>query len=71
MRYEDKGTIRRGDIVQVDFNNSEVTLSNSAEVIHMPQATGDCWIFKGLDTGFLYHVSEGCTISYKLKEQSQ
>ena len=57
--------IEIGDRVQVDFNGAQITLCRDAEVIYKPQATGDCWIFKAHDTGFTYHVSEGCTISRK------
>lgn len=58
--------IKKGDKVQVDFNGAQITLTRDAEVIYVPCATGDSWIFKGNDTGFLYYVSEGCTVSKKL-----
>jgi len=57
--------IKEGDIVQVDFNNGQITLTRDAVVIHKPNATGDGWVFEGRDTGFTYHVTEGCTISRK------
>lgn len=55
--------IKIGDRVQVEFNGSKTTLCINAEVIYMPLSPGDSWIFKGHDTGFTYHVSEGCTVS--------
>ena len=55
--------IEIGDTVQVNFNNAQVTLSESAEVIHMPTATGDAWIFKNLYTDEIYYVTEGCTVT--------
>ena len=57
--------IEIGDTVQVDFNGAQITLCRDAEVIYKPQAIGDSWIFKARDTGFTYHVSEGCTVSRK------
>jgi len=59
--------IEIGDKVQVDFNGAQITLCRDAEVIHKPQASGDSWILKARDTGFTYHISEGCTISRKDK----
>lgn len=55
--------IQEGDIVTVNFNNSQYTLCKNAEVRHIPCATGDSWIFIDCDTGCTYYVSEGCTIS--------
>ena len=58
-----------GDIVKVDFNNAKLTLCGNAEVLHIPNATGDSWVFQeNLDVGQpdileLYYVSEGCTIT--------
>ena len=60
--------IEIGDTVQVDFNGAELTLCLNAEVIYKPVASGDSWIFKAKDTGYTYHVSEGCTVSRKDKE---
>lgn len=60
-----KDTIQEGDFVQVDFNNAQTTLCRDAVVIHKPVATGDSWVFEARDTGYTYHVSEGCTISRK------
>lgn len=54
-----------GDIVSVNINNAQMTLSHKAKVIYAPCATGDSWIFKDLDTGDLHYVSEGCTITKK------
>ena len=58
--------IEEGDMVSVHFNNSRITLSYEAELIHMPIATGDSWIFKDEKTGFVHYVSEGCTVSKKI-----
>ena len=60
-----KGTIQEGDIVQVDMHQSEYTLCRNAIVIYKPVATGDSWVFEARDTGYTYHVSEGCTVSRK------
>ena len=57
--------IEEGDIVQVDFNGAQITLCRTAEVIHKPNIIGVAWVFKAVDTGFTYHVTEGCTISRK------
>lgn len=59
-------TIKEGDIVSVDFHNSQLTLCCKATVLSMPCATGDSWIFKDEDSGRIYYVSEGCTVSKKL-----
>lgn len=58
-----KNKIEVGDIVCVSFNNSQATLTSRAEVMYIPCATGDSWIFKDTNTGQIYYVSEGCTIS--------
>lgn len=55
--------IEVGDIVSVDFNGSQFTLCSKARVEHMPQATGDSWVFTNLHSGAVHHVSEGCTIT--------
>lgn len=55
--------IKIGDIVWVEFNNAQITLTKSAEVIHMPADIGDSWVFRAFDTGYIHYVSEGCTIS--------
>ena len=57
---EDK--IEIGDMVRVDIHNAKLTLTSSATVKYVPQATGDSWIFKDNETNKLIHVSEGCTI---------
>ena len=54
--------INVGDIVSVNFNSSQYTLCKEAEVIRVPVATGDSWVFK-TDTGTIHYVSEGCTIT--------
>lgn len=52
-----------GDLVRVDFNGAQITLSHEAEVISKPVATGDSWVFRDLRTGKVHYVSEGCTIT--------
>lgn len=59
--------IELGDLVHVEFNNAQITLSNEAKVMYVPLAVGDSWIFKDLNTGFLHYVSEGCTISKRIQ----
>ena len=60
--------IEVGDIVRVDFNGAQLTLCFEAEVISMPCATGDSWVFKDERTGFEHYVSEGCTVSKRTKD---
>jgi hypothetical protein len=55
--------IEIGDIVTVNFHGAQITLCHRAEVIYIPCATGDSWIFLDRETGVLHHVSEGCTVS--------
>ena len=55
--------IEIGNIVRVDFNNAQFTLSSKAIVEYKPCATGDSWIFKDVDTDNIYYVSEGCTLT--------
>lgn len=57
-----KNHIKTGDIVSVNFNNAKITLCSKAEVIYIPQTTGDSWIFKNLETNEIYYISEGCTV---------
>lgn len=59
-------TIQIGDVVQVDFNGAQITLTREAEVLHMPGSPGDSWVFKARDTGMIYHVSEGCTVGRQI-----
>ncbi len=58
-----KGQIEVGDFVMVSFNNCQITLCHNAEVLHIPSATGDSWIFKEVHNDKIYYVSEGCTIT--------
>jgi len=59
--------IKVGDIVSVSFHNQRFTLLRDAEVLHIPNATGDSWQFREIafDSGYIYYISEGCTISKK------
>ena len=59
--------INEGDTVRVDFNGSQITLSFKAIVLYKPCDIGDSWVFRDEETGFVHHVSEGCTISKKLQ----
>jgi hypothetical protein len=59
--------IEEGDLVAVDFNNVSLTLSLKAEVLHIPVATGDSWIFSDIATDKIHYVSEGCTITLIIK----
>ena len=52
-----------GDIVHVDCNNGQTTISHRAVVKHKACATGDSWQFKCLDTGDVIYCSEGITIT--------
>lgn len=55
--------IKEGDIVCVNFHGICFTLCPKAIVYHVPQATGDSWIFKDTETNQVHYVSEGCTVS--------
>ena len=55
--------IKIGDFVKVDFNAARFTLGFNLEVISMPQASGDSWIFKDNLTNEVHYISEGCTIT--------
>ena len=55
--------INKGDIVCVNFNNSQYTLCIRAEVLYTPCATGDSWRFRDLESDTIHYVSEGCTIT--------
>lgn len=59
--------IEVGDLVSVNFNGAQMTLTTDAEVLYTPQATGDSWVFKDRNTLAVHYVSEGCTITLKLK----
>lgn len=60
---QNENNIKKGDTVAVNFNNAQFSLSDNAEVVYIPCATGDSWIFRDLDTGDIHYVSEGCTIT--------
>jgi hypothetical protein len=59
----DEYQIQVGTYVSVHFHASQFTLCEKAEVMHVPIATGDSWIFKDLHTNDIHYVSEGCTIT--------
>lgn len=52
-----------GDIVSVHVHAGQYTISHEAEVLYIPCATGDSWIFKDLYTDDIHYVSEGCTVT--------
>lgn len=60
--------IEKGDIVQVSFNGAQITLCHRAEVLNVPAATGESWIFGDKDTGALHYVSEGCTVTKPVQD---
>jgi len=61
--------IEVGDIIRVDFNGSQYTLTSKAEVIYCPGYQGDSWILKDLnDNNRIIYLSEPCTISKLVKE---
>ena len=60
-----KNYIKENDIVNVNFNSVKRTLVSKAIVLHIPQKTGDSWIFENIDTGTIYYVSEGCTVTLR------
>lgn len=55
--------MRINDIVRVDFNNAQTTLTFSAKVLCIPNAVGDNWVFEDTRTQTIYWVSEPCTIT--------
>jgi len=65
----DANKIEIGDIVTVNFNCARLTLAHRAEVLYIPCATGDSWIFKALTDNSIHYVSEGCTLSLVEKAQ--
>ena len=59
----EKKIIKIGDLVSVNFNNAQLTLSHEAEVLYIPNATGDSWIFRCIRDDKLHYVNEPCTIT--------
>lgn len=62
--------IQAGDFVHVDIHAARLTLCHRAEVLNVPCATGDSWIFRDTTTEQIHYVSEGCTIS-KLEKETE
>jgi hypothetical protein len=62
--------IERGDVVRVDFNGAQGTLSSRADVMYVPVSTGDSWIFRDQLTSEIHYVSEGCTITLLQKKEA-
>jgi len=54
--------IKVGDIVHVDINSAQITLCHRAEVLNIPCASVDYWVFMDTDTKNIFYVSERCTI---------
>ncbi len=63
--------IEEDDIVAVNFNGAQFTLTHRAKVLSTPCATGDSWYFEDIATGIIYAVSEGCTITKLDKKKIQ
>ena len=66
---EMKDRIEVNDIVCVNFNLAQNTLTHSARVLALPMATGDSWIFKDLNSELIHYVSEGCTVTLLRKQE--
>lgn len=62
--------IEAGDMVEVHWPETNhpmeqrLVMLRSVEVIHVPAATGDSWIFRA-DSGDIYHVSEPVTVIWR------
>lgn len=63
--------IEEGDIVNVEFNGAQITLCSQAEVLAIPSATGDSWVFRELGADAIYYISEGCTIRLIRKQHTK
>lgn len=66
MKNVKETEIEIGDIVAVNFNNSQYTLCSKAEVIWHPinlPLGQDAWVVKNLETEQLHYIYEPCTIS--------
>lgn len=61
--------IRIGDIVSVNFNNSQYTLTTSGEVLAIKSDTSP-WIIKDRISSEIYYISEPCTISKQFLKKS-
>jgi hypothetical protein len=55
--------IKKGDIVSVNFNNTQYALCGRAKVLQTPSNPGESWVFANLVSGEIHYVSEGCTIT--------
>lgn len=60
--------IKAGDLVSVNFNNSQWTLCSRGIVHWVPVATGDSWIIEDVSNNQTHYISEGCTISLVEKD---
>lgn len=52
------------------FHGAQKTLCHNATVLHLPTATGDSWIVRDIDSGYVYYISEGCTVSKLISDAS-
>lgn len=69
MKSED--TIQIGDLVRVDFNASQCTLTSKAEVLSCPCSEGDHFILKDLDNeNKIIYLNERCTITRLNRERT-
>lgn len=61
--------IYQGDVVQVNINCAQITISRAATVVACPRFAGDTWIFRDEETGYVHYVSEGCTVSKRIQSK--
>lgn len=54
-----------GDLVSVNFNNSQYTLTSNGEVLGVP-GKDNTWIIKDINTEELFNISEPCTVSKRV-----
>jgi len=55
--------INETDIVKIEICSINKVISNKAIVFNVPNATGDGWTVRDIETGTLMHISEGCTVT--------
>ena len=60
---KDIDRIKHGDIVSVNCNAGQCTISHSADVLYMPCSPHESWIFRDRVDGAIIYVSEGCTVT--------
>lgn len=62
-----KKKIMKGDIVRVDFNNSQFSLINKGKILNR---FVNGWEIEDLITGDIHCITEGCTVS-KLESENE